>query len=256
MELQANLAPLTAHDIVVFALSYDPVSVLAGFAATHDITYPLLADEGSHFIDELGIRNTTVEAGSHAWGIPYPGTYFIGADGRVTDKTFHDTHRIRDAAATTIRAHFALPVTGDGPQDRQETEALVAVAAMDAATFVRGERVGLRVTIQTAPGVHIYGQPLPQGYIPTTLAIHTPGAITADPVQYPAPHPFHTAWLDEELMAYEGTVTLDTALTFTDQQEDTTITAILAVQACTTEECYLPRTLTFTLPMRFRPFPE
>ncbi len=254
MELQANLPTLEANGIVPFALSYDSEETLAAFADARGITYPLLADEGSRFITALGILNTTVEPTNDHYGIPYPGTYFIGADGRVADKVFHDGHRMRNAATTSLREHFALTVAGNGPRDRQESDAIVAVASLDTGAFVRGERIGLRMTIQTAPGTHIYGQPLPDGYIPITLEIDAPETVVVEPVRYPPPRTLHTDWLDEELSVYDGTITLTTALIFTEQREDVTITATLRYQACTTDECFLPARLTFTLPMTFQPF--
>jgi AhpC/TSA family protein/cytochrome c biogenesis DsbD-like protein len=254
VELQANLPKLQADGIVPFAFSYDPVSVLATFAEARGITYPLLSDEGSRLIRTLGILNTSVVPTNEHYGIPYPGIYFVGEDGRVVDKVFHDTYRTRDAAVTTLREHFGLSLVADGPHDRQETDALVAIAAMDSATFVRGERIGLRVTIRTAPGVHIYGTPLPEGYIPTTLEVHVPETMTVEPVQYPPPHALKTDWLDEDLMAYEGTITLSMAVIFTEQREDITLRATLRFQACTTEECFIPQRLTFALPMTFTPF--
>ncbi len=256
MELQAQLPALAASGIVPFALSYDPVTVLAAFAAARGVTYPLLSDAGSRVIRALGILNTGVEPTHEHHGIPYPGTYFIGADGRVTDKVFHDTHRTRDAAVTTLREHFGLAIAAQGPQDRRETAALVAVAALDSATFVRGARIGLRVTIRTAPGVHLYGRPLPAGYIPTTLAVDAPETLIVEPVAYPPPHPFRADWLDEVLPAYAGTVTLATAVIFAEQREDITLTATLHFQACTAAECFIPQRLTFALPVQFRPFPE
>lgn len=255
MELQANVPILAANGIVAFAFSYDPLAVLGPFAAAHDITYPLLSDEGSRFIDQLGIRNTSVDPANEHYGIPYPGIYFIGEDGRVVDKVFHDTHRTRDAAVTTVREHFGLTVGVSGVHDRQETGALVAVAALDSHTFVRGERVGLQVTIRTAPDTHIYGLPLPDGYIPTTLTVQAPETVRVESVTYPTPDPLATAWLDEELMTYAGEIKLTTAVIFTEQREDVTITATLRFQACTTAECFIPQHLTFTLPIRYRPFP-
>ncbi len=254
MELQANLPTLEASGIAPFALSYDSQETLAAFAAARGITYPLLSDEGSAFIAALGILNTTVEPTNEHYGIPYPGTYFIGADGRVVDKVFHDGHRTRNAAATSLREHFGLAVGGNGPRDRQEGEGIVAVASLDTGAFVRGERIGLRVAIQAAPGVHIYGRPLPDGYIPTTLEIDAPETVTVEPVRYPPPHTLHMDWLDEELPVYDGTITLATALTFAERREDVTITATLRYQACTTDECFPPQRLTFTLPMTFQPF--
>ncbi len=254
MELQGNLPTLEASGIVPFALSYDTQETLSAFAAARGITYPLLSDEGSAFIRALGILNTTVEPTNEHYGIPYPGIYFIGADGRVEDKVFHDGHRTRDAAVTTLQEHFGLTVAGNGPRDQQTGDELVAVASLDTGAFVRGERIGLRVTIQIAPGTHIYGQPLPDGYIPTTLAIEAPETVTVEPVRYPPPHTLHTDWLAEELPVYDGAITLTAALIFTEQREDLTITATLHYQACTMDECLLPQRLTFTLPMTFQPF--
>ncbi len=254
MELQTNLATLAAHDVVPFALSYDPVPVLADFAAARGITYPLLSDEDSRVIRELGILNTGVEPTDEHYGIPHPGVYFIAEDGRVADKVFHDTHRTRDAAATALREHLDIDIAA-GPQDRQTTDTLVAVAALDSASFVRGERVGLRVTIALAPGVHVYGRPLAEGYIPVTLEVDAPETVTVEPVAYPAPQPSRFGWLDEELPAYEGTFTLTTAVILTEQREDVTIAATLRFQACTDEECFIPQRLTFALPLQFHPFP-
>lgn len=254
MELQANLPTLAANGIVPFALSYDTQETLSAFATARGITYPLLSDTGSAFIRELGILNTTVEPTNEHFGIPYPGVYFIGADGRVEDKVFHDGHRTRDAAATALREHFGLTIAGNGPRDQQETDEIVAVASLDTGAFVRGERIGLRVTIRIAPGFHIYGQPLPEGYIPTMLEVQAPETVTVEGVRYPPPHTLHTNWLDEELSVYDGTITLATALIFTEQREDVTITATLRYQACTTDECSLPARLAFILPMTFQPF--
>ncbi len=239
-----------------FALSYDPVATLATFAATHGITYPLLSDAGSAFIRDLGILNTAVAPTDDHYGIPHPGVYFIGTDGRVVDKVFHATHRTRDATATALRQGFGLTIEAVGPQERRETDTLVAVAALDSPTFVRGERVGLRVLLQLAPGVHSYGRPLPEGYVPTTLTIEGPDTVTIEPVMYPPTQSLHVDWLGEELPVYTGVIALTTAVVFAAQTEDVTLTATLRFQACTTAECFIPERLTFALPMRFRAFPS
>jgi len=254
--LQSQLPTLEANGIVPFAVSYDAIVTLAAFAAAHGITYPLLSDAGSAFIRALGILNTDVAPENEHYGIPYPGVYFIGADGRVMDKIFHTTHRTRDAVATTLREHFGIAAGDTGVHDRLETDALVAVATLDNASFVRGERVGLRVTIALAPGVHTYGQSLPDGYIPTTLTLQGPDTVEFEPVAYPPTRPFRADWLEEELPAYSGQFTLTTAVTLAEQREDVTLTATLRFQACTDVECFIPEQLTFTLPLRFRLFPD
>ena len=62
------------------------------------------------------------------------------------------------------------------------------------------------MTIRTAPQTHIYGQPLPEGYVPTTLEIHAPETVTVEPVQYPPSRTLHMDWTDEELPVYDGTM--------------------------------------------------
>jgi hypothetical protein len=255
VELQANLPTLAATGILPFALSYDPVPVLAAFAATHGITYPLLSDDGSRFIRALGILNTSLAPTDEHYGVAYPGTYVIAEDGRVADKVFHVSHRTRDAAVTAMRERLGLKLAPTGPRDWQVAKGLIARATMDSGEFVRGERVGLQVTIGLGAGVHIYGQPLPEGLLPTTLEVAAPATVTVEPVVYPPPRPLRTAWLDEELLVYEGRLTLATGIIFAEQREDVIITATLRFQACIAEECFVPERLTFRLPMRFRPFP-
>lgn len=255
MELQENLPTLAAQGIVPFALSYDAPPVLVSFAAAHGITYPLLSDEGSSVIRALGILNTNLQPTDEHYGIPHPGTYFIGADGRVVDKVFHDTHRTRDAIATTLRDHLGIEVPNSGLRQRLEAEGLVADVTVDSATFVRGSRIGLRVTIQLAPGVHLYGRPLPDDYIPVTLEVDAPETVIVEPVVYPPAQPLGFAWRAEELPSYAGMLTLTTALILAEQREDLTIPVTLRFQACTDEACFIPQRLTFNVPLQFRPFP-
>lgn len=254
--MQSQFATLEPHGIAPFAVSYDTIGTLADFAAAHGITYPLLSDAGSALIRALGILNTAVAPTDEHHGIPHPGVYFIAADGRVEDKVFHATHRTRDAAATTLREHFGITAGGPGVHDRQETDTLVAVAALDSASFVRRERVGVRVTITVAPGVHTYGQPLPEGYIPTTLTLRGPDTVEIEPVTYPPTRPFRADWLAEELPAYSGQFTLTAAAIFAESRADVTLTATLRFQACTDAECFIPEQLTFVLPIQFRAFPS
>ena len=59
MELQRSLPDFERAHIALFAISYDTVDVLAGFAAQHGIAYPLLADAGSKAIRALGLSTST-----------------------------------------------------------------------------------------------------------------------------------------------------------------------------------------------------
>ena len=60
------LPPRDFSTIGPVAVSYDSVVILREFDATYGITYPLLADEGSHVIRALGLINPRVQCAGRA----------------------------------------------------------------------------------------------------------------------------------------------------------------------------------------------
>lgn len=72
------------------------------FAKDRDITYPLLADPESRAINAFKIRNTA--ARGRTAGIPHPGTFIIGKDGRIVARLAHDGYRERHTSAQIIEA--------------------------------------------------------------------------------------------------------------------------------------------------------
>jgi peroxiredoxin len=102
VELQSNLAAFRKAGIQPVAVSYDSVDVLKRFAKDRDITYPLLADPESRAINAFKIRNTA--ARGRTAGIPHPGTFIIGKDGRIVARLAHDGYRERHTSAQIIEA--------------------------------------------------------------------------------------------------------------------------------------------------------
>ena len=84
MELERNLAAIRKQGLGVAAISYDSVAVLKNFADRQHITFPLLSDSGSQTIRAFGILNETVKPDTAFYGIPYPGTFIVNAQGKVT----------------------------------------------------------------------------------------------------------------------------------------------------------------------------
>ena len=70
VELQRNVHSVWSDEVAVVAISYDPVDVLAGFAAEHGIDFPLLGDVGSSVMDDLGLLNPNMVAEMAHWGRP------------------------------------------------------------------------------------------------------------------------------------------------------------------------------------------
>ncbi len=102
MELQSNLAAFKKAGIQPVAVSYDSVAVLTRFAKERVITYPLLSDSGSRTIDAYQIRNT--DARGRMSGVPHPGTFIIGQDGKIVAKLAHEGYRERHTSAEIIAA--------------------------------------------------------------------------------------------------------------------------------------------------------
>lgn len=86
------------------ALSYDPPSILAGFAKARAIPYPLLSDEGSRTIDAFGLRDPAYAPGHYAHGVPRPAIFVLGRDGRVLAKLAEDGYRSRPTTEAILEA--------------------------------------------------------------------------------------------------------------------------------------------------------
>ncbi|HAQ34888.1 MAG: hypothetical protein CMF74_17390 [Maricaulis sp.] len=71
----------------VAVITYDP----AEYADWRDITINLLSDPDSALIDAFDVRDPLyTDPGHFAYGVPYPITYVIGADGVIIAKLWHE----------------------------------------------------------------------------------------------------------------------------------------------------------------------
>ena len=94
-----------AAGVAVYALSYDEADALRDFQEAHGITYTLLSDPDSEVIRSFSILNTLIDPDDHPWyGIPYPGTYVIDADGAITHKFFENNLAVRVGPEQLLRA--------------------------------------------------------------------------------------------------------------------------------------------------------
>ncbi len=79
----------------VTTMTYDPVATLKEAEEEYEITFPMLYDENSAFINALGILNTQYEPGHRAYGIPYPGIFVVDAQGIIRAKLAEEDYRER-----------------------------------------------------------------------------------------------------------------------------------------------------------------
>lgn len=266
MELRDALPKFRAAGTRLYAISYDEPEALAAFAETYGIDYPLLSDVDSAVIRRFGILNTEIPPGNlPAYGVPYPGTYVTDESGRVVAKFFHDSYKKRDSPENLIDAALgrivmdpATPSVSRGGDDVRVT------------TFVQGGRGTIRqglvrrlvVRFEPADGLHLYGEPVPEGMIATRVEVSGPEGLVTLPPLLPPTRPLRLAGTDLTLHVWDGA--FDVAVPFYPRAElvsecrpldhdSVPIDVTVHYQACDDTTCLLPRTETFRLDVGLEP---
>ena len=243
MELQKHKGEFDAAGVSLFAISYDSVDVLSSFADEYGIEFPLLSDVGSSVIRDFGILNTMIRPEEEYYGIPYPGTYLVDTDGRVSHKFFNRQYQVRETAATVLRTGFRLPVDPSRIVSAEAGTDNVTVTAELMATELRSrQRTEIYVTIDLNEGLHVYGEPIPEGYIPTTVtATGTEGLVIGEP-KYPPTKPFRVEGLDDEFHVFDGEVQIIVPVVSTIREKGSAAVDLeVSYQACTNQYCLIPR---------------
>jgi len=249
VELQERHSDFERAGIAVFAVSYDPVPVLASFVERYGITYTLLSDEGSRVIRSLELLNTHLEAQAahygrpveeHHRGVPYPGTFTLDERGVVVAKRFEQSYRVRPQAAALLEDRITPDHAGSGVRVTARPHEIAVTAWISQATYRPYQRLDLRLDLAIGPGLHVYGQPVPDGYTPLSVEIDPIEALEVAAQQWPEPRPFQVADLDERFVVYEGAVRGTVPLFFARHLGSVELVARLRYQACSADECYPP----------------
>ncbi len=255
MELQQHLDEFTAAGIRVLAVSYDTVEELATFAEAYGIRYPLLSDLGSEVIRRYGILNTTLEPDHKNYGIPFPGAYVLDPDGRVVEKSFFQQYQVRPAAQSVLRDAFGVDFeVRDNPRAETGAPGVRVEAVLGASSLAFMRRVPLLVRFDVDEGLHLYGEPIPDGYIPTTVTVSAPEGIEAGTPVPPSTHPFRVEGLADEFLVFDGRAEFEIPLTATVREGGPfTLEVTVRFQACDDRQCFLPQERTLTVEARLDP---
>ena len=255
------------------AISYDSPQILADFSKRHLITFPLLSDAGSATITRYGILNTVVEealgpggkdpavladlqryatagqASERLKGIPFPGTFMIDRQGRVTSRFFEDYYWERNTVSNMMLRLGA----GRSPVQAIEasTEHLDLKAYASDASVALGTRFSLSLDITPKPGMHVYA-PGATSYKVITLNITPQPHVRTASLRYPASEIYYFKPLNERVPVYkkpfslvmevvpEATTEARKALA---AQKALMISGTLEYQACDDMICYNPVSL-------------
>ena len=124
-------------------------------------------------------------------------------------------------------------------------------ARLDDATSRESPSTWLAVDITIDPGLHVYGQPIPDGFIPLSIVIVAPlpDVSVGTPV-FPPPTPYQMEGFDEAFFIYDGALSVSIPLTFTAGVDNTVLEVKVRYQACGDMGCFMPQTVELNLPVR------
>lgn len=234
----------------------EPVEQLRSFADEFGITLPLLSDPNSRIITEFGILNTTLdESDVPFYGIPFPGSYVVGADGKVIAKFFEQNSLVRTHPDTLLRAAQGQiiddrPAPASAPVAHVEADIALSTDALRAMLVT-----DLVVDLRVPPGQHLYGAPAPAGLLITSVVIDDNDYVTAQPGHFPPTSEMTLEGTGETLHVYDSDVRVRIPLVYNGGRIEpdahgvrtVEITGTLRWQSCDEHTCHIPRTEAFTL---------
>ena len=264
---------LRKNGIGVATITYDSQEILAGFATRNRITYPLLSDVGSATIRRYGIVNTVVEealgpngkdpavladlsryvtgnqAAERHRGIPFPGTFMLDRQGRVTSRFFEDYYWERNTVSNMMLRAGAAGTPVQATQ--ASTQHLEVNAYASDASVAPGTRFSLVLDVTPKPGMHVYAPGATQ-YRVITLNIAPQPGVRTSPMRYPASEIYHFVPLNERVPVYQKPFTLlveavpeatAEARKALAGKNELVISGTLEYQACDDKICYNPVSL-------------
>jgi hypothetical protein len=229
--------------------------VLARFASAHQITFPMLSDKGSAVIRRYGILNTNIPSTHTFYGIPFPGEYLVAPDGRVADKVFLPDFQDRATASEVLLKDFGIGA-GDDVVEVKSDETTARIRLSDSSAF-SGQQLAVAASFAIKPGWHIYGQPLPKGYVPTAISFDN-AMVAQQSFEFPKPTPIKFVALGETLPAYTGDFKAIGKVLLREKLPagEHKLAGELKFQECNDQICKMPQTVRFEIPLAIQPINE
>ena len=244
----------------MYAISYDDQKTLSQFSEEQKIPYPLLSDLDSAVIRRFGILNDRIKPGDlFLYGIPFPGSFVVNAEGIVVAKFFHDSYKKRDSPELLIDAALGKVVLSDDAPSAAGGGDEVRISATvhgGKGTIRQGIRREIVVRFELDSGLHIYGEPVPQGMVPVSIAVSGPPGLVVEDTIAPPTTPLKLSELGVELQVWSGVVDLCVPIYPTGELasevrpldfDSVPIQVEVRYQACNDQTCLLPTTETLRL---------
>jgi hypothetical protein len=202
-------------------------------------------------------------SGQSFYGIPFPGTYVTDEQGVVVEKSFFADYEKRVSAGTILDRALGRVLVHDEAPQQEAREQVAAITAFLADGALRRDVVStLYVRIAMDPGFHIYAQPLPEGFVATTVTVGPVEGLEIGAAVYPPTRHRAFAELEVTLPVYDSTAVIAVPVTaqpelFAGQSAGAARSAAIPVkvvyQACSETVCHRPRTVELVLDAPLEP---
>ena len=265
------------------AISYDSPEILAAFSKQRGITFPLLSDKGSATIKRYGILNPfpewslgsekgnpivqadqkkylTVNAPREEMrGVPFPGTFILDRQGRVTSRYFEDFFNERNTVSSIMMRLGNRATTVPGT--KISTGQLDVTTYPSDSTISFGNRLSIALDVVPHAGMHVYA-PGAKGYRVIGVNITPQQFVRVFPIIYPPSHIYFFKPLNERVPVYQTRFSLvqEVVLEANPQaqaafrgKDSLTLTGTLEYQACDDSICYNPASIPLTWTLALRP---
>ncbi len=185
-------------------------------------------------------------------GIPFPGTFIVDRQGRVTSRFFEDYYWQRSTVSNVL---MRLGAAGPSVQATQvSTDHLDLRTYLSDASVAPGQRFSLALDIAPRRGMHVYA-PGASSYRIVSLNITPQPHVRTMPLRYPASEIYHFVPLNERVPVYQKPFTLlmDVVQDATAEarkafagRNELVVAGTLEYQACDDKICYNPVSLPLT----------
>lgn len=256
VELQQRYGDYQSAKVAVFAVSYDSVDILKAFAEKRAIDYPLLSDEGSRAITELGLLNEYVnehyaslgrEVPPHVPGVPYPGTFVLDEAGIVVEKDFEQGHRIRPVSP--LSAQQLGLATKPAAEATAAGQGVTVTAWLETAAYRPHQKLFVEISMQVEAGLHIYAPGAPEGFHGLRLELDGPDDLTVREIAFPESSPFKVQGIEQTFAVYEGELRTRIPFIVGKNHGSGELKLGVGFQACSDTVCFPPEELTLRLPI-------
>jgi hypothetical protein len=121
--------------------------------------------------------------------------------------------------------------------------AIVSVGELTSVTLRPGESTNVAISVVVAPGYHIQSNPASNEFlIPLELQMDDTDDVRFGTPDYPAHESYRLAGTEEDLMTYDGTVTIAVPVTLSSSalSGERYVKGNLRYQACDSRRCLFP----------------